>query len=142
MSDKPDYLRDTIVAMATPTGVGGIGIVRISGPEVPKIARKMLGSLPAPREAVLKEFRDATGEPIDTGLALYSQANRCLNYTAMVALSSWRFLSMLLLCLAHAEHNQASFRSELFLTISLISSRLKQLLILLKALPQNQQERR
>ena len=71
MSDKTDYLRDTIVAMATPTGVGGVGIVRISGPEVPTIARKMLGSLPAPREAVLKEFRDATGEPIDTGLALY-----------------------------------------------------------------------
>jgi len=71
VSDKPDYLRDTIVAMATPTGVGGIGIVRISGPEAPKIARKMLGSLPAPREAVFKEFRDATGEPIDTGLALY-----------------------------------------------------------------------
>jgi tRNA modification GTPase len=71
VSDKPDYLRDTIVAMATPPGVGGIGIVRISGPEVPTIARKMLGSLPTPREAVLKEFCDATGEPIDTGLALY-----------------------------------------------------------------------
>jgi tRNA modification GTPase len=71
VSDKPDYLRDTIVAMATPSGAGGIGIVRISGPEVPIIARKMLGSLPAPREAILKEFRDATGEPIDTGLALY-----------------------------------------------------------------------
>ncbi len=71
MSDKPDYLHDTIVAAATPPGVGGIGIVRISGPQAPAIARKMLGGLPPPRVASVREFRDAAGEPIDTGLALY-----------------------------------------------------------------------
>ncbi len=71
MSDKPDYLHDTIVAAATPAGVGGIGIVRISGPDVPQIAGKMLGGLPPPRVASLREFHDAAGEPIDTGLALY-----------------------------------------------------------------------
>ncbi len=71
MSDKPEYLHDTIVAAATPSGVGGIGIVRISGPDVPQIAGKMLGGLPRPRVASLREFHDAAGEPIDTGLALF-----------------------------------------------------------------------
>ena len=74
MSDKPDYLHDTIVAAATPAGVGGIGIVRISGPDVPQIAGKMLGGLPPPRVASLREFHDAAGEPIDTGLALFFPA--------------------------------------------------------------------
>ena len=74
MSDKPDYLHDTIVAAATPAGVGGIGIVRISGAAVPQIAGKMLGGLPPPRVASLRAFHDAAGEPIDTGLALYFPA--------------------------------------------------------------------
>jgi tRNA modification GTPase len=74
VSDKPDYLHDTIVAAATPAGVGGIGIVRISGPDVPHIAGKMLGGLPPPRVASLREFHDAAGEPIDTGLALFFPA--------------------------------------------------------------------
>jgi tRNA modification GTPase len=74
VSDKPDYLHDTIVAAATPSGVGGIGIVRISGPDVPLIAGKMLGGLPPPRVASLREFHDAAGEPIDTGLALFFPA--------------------------------------------------------------------
>ena len=74
MSDKPDYLHDTIVAAATPAGAGGIGIVRISGAGVPQIAGKMLGGLPPPRVASLREFHDAAGEPIDTGLALYFPA--------------------------------------------------------------------
>jgi len=71
VSDKPDYLHDTIVAAATPAGIGGIGIVRISGPDVPQIAGKMLGGLPPSRVASLREFHDAAGEPIDTGLALF-----------------------------------------------------------------------
>lgn len=74
MSDKPDYLHDTIVAAATPAGIGGIGIVRISGAAVLQIAGKMLGGLPPPRVASLREFHDAAGEPIDTGLALYFPA--------------------------------------------------------------------
>lgn len=71
MSDKPCYTHDTIVAAATPPGTGGIGIVRISGPDAPAIAGKMLGTLPQPRVASLREFRGAAGEALDTGLALY-----------------------------------------------------------------------
>ncbi len=71
MSDKPDYIHDTIVAAATPPGIGGIGIVRISGPAVPELARSLLGELPAPRVATFAAFRDTRGEAVDTGLALY-----------------------------------------------------------------------
>ena len=65
---------DTIVAPATPPGVGGIGIVRLSGDDAARIATKMLGDLPAPRQATLKSFRSAEGQEIDHGLALYFPA--------------------------------------------------------------------
>ncbi len=63
--------RDTIAAIATPAGRGGIGVVRVSGPKVPDIARALTGSLPAPRHARLSAFRGAGGETIDEGLALF-----------------------------------------------------------------------
>ena len=62
---------DTIVAAATPPGRGGVGIVRVSGPKVPEYAAVLLGELPAPRRATLAVFRDAGGEPLDVGLALF-----------------------------------------------------------------------
>ncbi len=62
---------DTIVAIATPPGRGGIGIVRVSGPEVASIAHSLLGGLPKPRQATLRAFRDARGQAFDEGLALY-----------------------------------------------------------------------
>jgi tRNA modification GTPase len=65
---------DTIVAPATPPGTGGVGIVRVSGTDVESIARRVLGSLPEPRTATLKAFRNADGQVIDTGLALYFPA--------------------------------------------------------------------
>ncbi len=71
MSDRPDYIHDTIVAAATPPGIGGIGIVRMSGPDVPDLARSLLGHLPQARVATVAEFRDAMGQAVDTGLALY-----------------------------------------------------------------------
>jgi tRNA modification GTPase len=67
-------LVDTIVAGATPPGRGGIGIVRVSGPAVPAIARAMLGRLPEPRYALNAHFLDADGSALDEGLALYFPA--------------------------------------------------------------------
>ncbi|HUO79167.1 MAG TPA: tRNA uridine-5-carboxymethylaminomethyl(34) synthesis GTPase MnmE [Steroidobacteraceae bacterium] len=64
-------MADTIVAIATPPGRGGIGIVRVSGPAVAAVARGILGALPPPRRAVARHFRDARGESIDAGLAIY-----------------------------------------------------------------------
>jgi tRNA modification GTPase len=65
---------DTICAVATPPGVGGIGIVRVSGPAVRTICTGLTGSLPAPRHAVLSAFRAADGELIDSGIVLYFPA--------------------------------------------------------------------
>ncbi|MEL7311609.1 MAG: tRNA uridine-5-carboxymethylaminomethyl(34) synthesis GTPase MnmE [Pseudomonadota bacterium] len=62
---------DTIAAVATAPGRAGIGVVRISGPEVPNIARQLLGCLPKPRRAMLAHFHDAAGAVIDQGIALY-----------------------------------------------------------------------
>lgn len=65
---------DTIVAAATPPGVGGIGVVRISGPDAEAIAARMLGSLPEPRVAAYRRFLDIQGKPIDAGIVLYFRA--------------------------------------------------------------------
>jgi len=62
---------DTICALATPPGTGGVGIVRISGPLAADVARALAGHLPRPRRAELTEWRDADGEVIDSGLSLY-----------------------------------------------------------------------
>lgn len=62
---------DTIVAIATPPGYGGIGIVRLSGPEAAGIAARLAGPMPAPRYAAYRTFRAASGEAIDDGLLLY-----------------------------------------------------------------------
>lgn len=67
---------ETIAAIATPTGRGGVGIIRISGPQVPKIARELLGQLPKPREAVYLPFRDNLNQVIDEGIALFFPAPR------------------------------------------------------------------
>ena len=66
--------RETIAAIATPAGRGGIGVVRVSGAQAAQIATKILGRVPPPRQASFARFRDARGEPIDEGLALYFTA--------------------------------------------------------------------
>ena len=62
---------DTIAALATPPGRGGVGVVRVSGPAASSIAEAVLGSCPTPRQAVLKKFLDANANCIDSGLALF-----------------------------------------------------------------------
>jgi tRNA modification GTPase len=62
---------DTIAAIATAPGRGGIGIVRVSGPAVRSIATALVGRVPRPRVAELRTFGAADGEPIDAGLALF-----------------------------------------------------------------------
>ncbi len=67
---------DTIAAIATPPGQGGVGIVRVSGPAVQTIAEGVVGGLPPPRYASFRDFRDADGSVIDQGLVLYFPAPR------------------------------------------------------------------
>jgi len=66
----------TIAAIATAPGAGGIGAIRVSGPDAERIARTLLGRAPRERHAHLAVFRDANGAPIDRGLLLYFRAPR------------------------------------------------------------------
>ncbi|MGI9202604.1 MAG: tRNA uridine-5-carboxymethylaminomethyl(34) synthesis GTPase MnmE [Woeseiaceae bacterium] len=74
MNDRPDYIQDTIVAPATPAGKGGVGIVRISGPNAETIAIQVLGKIPRARRATTSIFNDQNSLPIDSGIALYFPA--------------------------------------------------------------------
>ena len=65
---------DTIAAVATGAGRAGIGIVRVSGPEAPRIARAVTGRELAARQAVHGPFLDTDGEPLDVGIALRFEA--------------------------------------------------------------------
>lgn len=65
---------DTIVAIATARGEGGVGMVRVSGPAVPTMAEALLGHRPQPRYAHVCGFTDADGMPIDHGLLVYFAA--------------------------------------------------------------------
>jgi len=66
---------DTIAAIATAPGRGGIGVIRISGPEAGRILAAVCGALPPPRQATLTDFREhdpvAPGTVLDRGIALY-----------------------------------------------------------------------
>ncbi len=65
---------DTIAAIATAIGAGGIGVIRLSGGDVPRMARILLGRTPQPRHAHYCELRAADGETIDRGILLHFEA--------------------------------------------------------------------
>ncbi|RFF26782.1 MULTISPECIES: tRNA uridine-5-carboxymethylaminomethyl(34) synthesis GTPase MnmE [unclassified Wenzhouxiangella] len=65
-----DSPTETIVAIATPPGQGGVGVVRLSGPDSRAIAEKLGGKLPSPRNASLRTLRAPGGETLDSGLVI------------------------------------------------------------------------
>ncbi len=69
-----DPSADTIAAIATAPGRGGVGIVRVSGPRVGAITTAVIGETPAPRVAQFARFRAADGSVIDAGIALLFRA--------------------------------------------------------------------
>lgn len=73
-TQKHQTITETIAAIATPPGYGGVGIVRVSGPLVSHISQKILGRLPSPRYAHYSFFHDPSEEVIDQGIALYFQS--------------------------------------------------------------------
>ncbi len=73
--DRADA-EDTICAVATPPGHGGVGIVRLSRPRALRCAEAVAGPLPPPRHAGHRRFRGADGEPLDEGLLLVFPAPR------------------------------------------------------------------
>jgi tRNA modification GTPase len=69
-------LPDTIAAVATAPGRGGIGVVRVSGAALGEFARALTGRVPGPRHAGFVHFLDAAGAPLDEGILLYFPAPR------------------------------------------------------------------
>ena len=67
-------VRETITAIATPPGRGGIGVIRISGPNTKVISQVLLGRLPPPRQALYLPFLDQQQQTIDHGIALFFPA--------------------------------------------------------------------
>ena len=69
--------QDTIAAIATPPGRGGVGILRISGNNLDLFIASLLGNKllsPPPREAIYTPFLDSDGTTIDQGLAIFFPA--------------------------------------------------------------------
>ncbi len=62
---------ETIVAIATAPGRGGVGVVRLSGDTSVEIAQTICGKLAEPRVAKYSHFRDLDGEIIDSGVVIY-----------------------------------------------------------------------
>lgn len=67
-------MSDTIAAIATPPGRGGVGIVRVSGSKCKDICFNVTTKTPEPRIATFTAFLDASGAQIDQGLSLYFNA--------------------------------------------------------------------
>ena len=65
---------DTIVAQATAPGRGGVGIIRVSGPDVEAVAKVILGKVPKIRYAEYLPFKDQNKEVLDQGIALLFKA--------------------------------------------------------------------
>lgn len=70
----PSADSETIAAIATALGRGGIGIVRVSGKCLGDFAAALVGASPAPRYATFARFKDGQGAILDEGLLLYFPA--------------------------------------------------------------------
>ncbi|NOT88056.1 MAG: tRNA uridine-5-carboxymethylaminomethyl(34) synthesis GTPase MnmE [Lysobacter sp.] len=66
--------QDTIAAVATAAGAGGVGVVRMSGARARAIAEAVCGTGLKPRHAHYARFHDERGETLDDGIALYFKA--------------------------------------------------------------------
>lgn len=64
-------ITDTIAAIATATGRGGVGIVRVSGPRARVVAEHLLKIQLQPRHAHYCDFKNGSGDVLDQGIALF-----------------------------------------------------------------------
>ena len=64
----------TIAAKATPPGTGGIGVIRLSGPDCFRIGRQLTGRQLTPREATPAGFSSENGDTLDYGIAILFKA--------------------------------------------------------------------
>lgn len=69
-----EHNKGAIAAIATPAGIGAIGVVRISGAELDTIASQLIGKLPCPRRASLRTVYAADRSAIDDAIVIYFAA--------------------------------------------------------------------
>ncbi|MBN2689000.1 MAG: tRNA uridine-5-carboxymethylaminomethyl(34) synthesis GTPase MnmE [Gammaproteobacteria bacterium] len=67
-------LVDTIVALATPPGFGGVGVIRVSGPLTRTITKNILNKTLEPRHATFCRVYSESRQIIDEGVAIYFEA--------------------------------------------------------------------
>ncbi len=67
-------ISETIAAIATPSGRGGIGVVRVSGNNLLSGFASLCQKVPEPRRTIVTNFVDADGEVIDRGIVLFFPA--------------------------------------------------------------------
>ena len=82
------HATDTICAIATPPGVGGVGIIRISGPESITIATQMLDTELQPRRAHFCRLLAADGSTLDSGIAILFKAPASLTGEDVIELQA------------------------------------------------------
>lgn len=92
---------DTIVAIATATGAGGIGVVRVSGTLTQTIASKILKHCPAPRYAAYLPFYDANQQLIDRGIAIFYQNPHSYTGEDVLELQAHGGTALMQIILAH-----------------------------------------
>ncbi|HET7843733.1 MAG TPA: tRNA uridine-5-carboxymethylaminomethyl(34) synthesis GTPase MnmE [Xanthomonadales bacterium] len=93
---------DTIAAVATAPGAGGVGIVRISGARAAAIGAALCGRTLVPRRVQVATFRDGDGNAIDAGLALLFRAPRSFTGEDVLELQAHGSPVVLALLLARA----------------------------------------
>jgi len=71
LEDKKKRQQDTIAAIATPPGKGGVGVIRLSGPLALEISQQITARDLPLRQAVYAQFKDQDDQVIDTGLGIY-----------------------------------------------------------------------
>ena len=74
MASRPSNTADTIAAIATAPGRGGIGVVRVSGTDLLDFAERLTGKRPQTWRVAMADFFSADGTALDRGLLLYFQA--------------------------------------------------------------------
>ena len=87
-STIPSHAQDTIAAIASAPGAGGVGIVRLSGPAAPRIAHAICARALAPRRAHHVRFLDEDGRVLDDGIALAFPAPRSFTGEDVVELQA------------------------------------------------------
>jgi len=78
MLESKSFTTDTIVALITPPGRGGVGVIRVSGTKIVEVSHIILGLLPKPRIATYLPFFDENNTVIDKGIAIHFSAPHSL----------------------------------------------------------------